>query len=306
VSGLRRLEQLALPPAVRVLRRLPFGLAEGILIGLSFGQAVLDPGRVRRAYAWAAAGGAGTRSAWAVVLGLFVHRGRALAASPAAAILDPEQLRQRIEVEGLDRLEHARRRGGVILLGFHLGMLSIDRSLPLLGYHVTAIGSEDRFHWPPPPRAWREFQNRSRMHVWTRAAPGSRADALYRLRQAASAGEVVMIMGAAGQGRVLFDLSLPGRPLAVRAGWFALRRLTGLPTLPLLGYREGRQWKLTIHPPLPAPDPDERRDRECCRDALAAILEEFVARFPDQCLFLAMHADERPPSAPGARSVERS
>jgi len=86
MRSLRRLEELALPPVVRILRRLPFGLAEGILIGLSLGQAALDPGRLRRAHAWASAGGAGTRGVWSVVLGLFVHRGRALAASPALAI----------------------------------------------------------------------------------------------------------------------------------------------------------------------------------------------------------------------------
>jgi hypothetical protein len=54
---------------------------------------------------------------------------------------------------------------------------------------------------------------------------------------------------------------------------------------------------------LPAPDIDERRDREACRAALTPILEDFVARFPEQCVFLAMDIDERPQSVPNVPSL---
>lgn len=306
MSGLRHLEAIALPPIIRVLRRLPFVVSDGVLIALSVGQAVLDPGRFRRAYAWASGGGAGPRSRWAVVLGMYVHRGRALAGSSVTALLDPGRARERLEVRGLERLEDAHRRGGVILLGFHVGMIGIQHRLALLGYNVTTIGGGSRFPWPSPPALWQTLRDRAQMHTWTDAAPGSRADALYRLRQAAMSGGIVMIMGSAGRGRVLFDLPLPGRPLAVRAGWFALRRLTGLTTLPVLGHRENGRWVVTIHPALPAPDADERRDREACREVLGRILEDFVVRFPEQCVFLGMHSDERPPSAPGGPTPEPS
>jgi lauroyl/myristoyl acyltransferase len=231
------------------------------------------------------------------MFGLFAHRARAMAASPVLALLDPERAQQRLEVRGLDHLEEARHRGGVVLVGFHVGMVTIHRFLALLGYEVTAIGTS----WsrlPPPPEPWRAIRDRSPTQVWTETASGSRADALYRLRQTALAGGIVMIMGSGGQGRVLFDLPLPGRPLSVRAGWFVLRRGTGLPTLPVLAHREGGRCVVTIHPALPAPDPDESRDRVACRTALTPILQDFVARFPEQCVFLATDVDERPPPAP--------
>jgi lauroyl/myristoyl acyltransferase len=306
VSALRRLEGIALPAFLRVLRRLPYSASEGILIGLSLGRAVHDHRRLRRTYAWAARGGAGARSRWAVVLGLLVNRGRALAASPFTALLDPERARQRLEVRGLDHLEEARRRGGVILLGFHVGIIIIHRFLALLGYEVTAMGGSGLWHRVPSvPAPWQAVLDRSPTHVWTEA-PGSRADALYRLRQAALSGGIVMIMASGGRGRVLFDLPLPGRPLSVRAGWFVLRRATGLPTLPVLGHLEGGRRVVTIHPALPAPDPDEPRDRDACRAALNPILEDFVARFPEQCVYLAMDIDVQPRAAPGVPSPEPS
>lgn len=287
-----RLKRRALPTAIRLLRRLPYPLAEAILVGLSLGQALASPPRLWRAYSWAAAGGAGTRPPWLVALGLFVHRGRSLAASPLAAILDPEGCRRRLRFEGLEHLEDARRRGGVLLLGFHVGMPRLERSLLLLGHRVTILGEDDGVDWPAPPAAWRALGDPAPMHVWSRGVPGSRADALYRLREAARAGEIVMLMGDSGQGRVVFEVALPGRPVAVRAGWFALRRLTHLPTLPVMGHREGGRWVVTIHPALPEPHADEQRDREACRDVLVDSLRDFVARFPDQCLHLAMRSDE--------------
>jgi lauroyl/myristoyl acyltransferase len=288
---MRRYRDRAVPAVVRVLRHLPFPVTKTILIGLSLGQALVDPGRLRRAHAWAVKGGAGGRQPCAVVLGLLVHRARVLAASPATGSLSPARARQQLEVRGLERLEEARRAGGVLLLGFHLGLVGIHRWLALLGYDVTAI-AEDRLRWPEPSAAWKPFHARIHIHQWNRAVPGSRADALYRLRESAMAGGIAMIMGTAGVGRVLFELPLPGRPLVVRGGWFALRRTTGLPTLPVLGHWERRRWVVTIHPALPAPGPDENRDREQCREALIGLLTPFVSRYPEQCVQTAMHVDE--------------
>jgi lauroyl/myristoyl acyltransferase len=270
------------------------------LIGLSLGRAVLDPWRVRRAYAWLAAGGAGGRSPWPILAGLLVHRARAAAVSPFIGLTDPDRARRHLDVRGLGHLEAARRGGGVVLLGFHLGMPGLNRVLGLLGYEITAIAGGSRFRFPPPTARWRAaVAHTPRAHKWTEREPGSQAEALYRLRKTAVAGGIVMIMGSGGRGRVLFDLPLPGRPLAVRAGWYVLRRQTGLATLPVLAHREGARWVVEIHPPLPAPDPDEGRDREACREALARILGDFVARYPEQCHFLALNVDDLPPAPPG-------
>jgi lauroyl/myristoyl acyltransferase len=294
---MRRYGDRAVPAVVRVLRHLPFALTEAILIGLSVGQAIMDPGRLRRAHAWAARGGAGGRRPWAVVLGLLVHRARVLAASPATGSLSPARARQHLDVRGLDRLDEARRAGGVLLLGFHVGLVGIHRWLALLGYDVTAI-AEDRLRWPAPSAAWQASLARIHMHQWNRAMPGSRADALYRLREAAVAGGIAMIMGTAGLGRVLFELPLPGRPLVVRGGWFALRRTTGLPMLPVLGHWEHGRWVITIHPALPAPGPDENQDREECREALSGLLTPFVSLYPEQCVQTAMDVEGAVGSSP--------
>jgi lauroyl/myristoyl acyltransferase len=300
-----RFGEIAVPMVMRMLRHVPFVLAERILIALSLGQAIVEPGRLRRAHAWAARGGAAGRRPWAVVLGLLVHRGRVLAASPITATLSPTQARERLEVRGLERLDETRRTGGVLLLGFHVGLVGAHHWLALLGYEITAI-EEDRVRWPVPPPAWRASRARTRIHWWTRALPGSRADALYRLRQAAVAGGISMIMGTAGLGRVLCELPVPGRPLVIRAGWFALRRTTGLPVLPVLGHWEDGRWVVTIYPALPAPLPDEQRDREACRDALTRLLVPFVSRYPEQCVQMAMHVDAEPVSSPGGSRPEPS
>jgi hypothetical protein len=49
---------------------------------------------------------------------------------------------------------------------------------------------------------------------------------------------------------------------------------------------------VTIHPALPEPNLDERHDAEACRATLTSLLRDFVDRFPDQCLHLAMRSDD--------------
>ncbi len=301
-----RLRPLVVPALVQALRRLPFWLSERLLIGLTLPYALLAPARLRRVYRWALAVGAGSRRPGAVVVGVYVHWARAWAACPRLALLSPEGLRRRLDVEGLEHLERARAAGGVVLLGFHVGMASVNLVLPLLGYELTALGQEDPIAWPDPPTAWKPFLDRSRMLVWRPGRPATRAAALLGLLRAVARGEIAAIMGDAGESRALFDVRLPGRPLAVRAGWFALRRLTGAPVLPVVGHRAGARWRLTIHPPLPAPDPDEPRDREACRAALTALLARFVAEHPDQCSYLAMHADAPAAAPPGSLAVSRA
>jgi hypothetical protein len=108
-----------------------------------------------------------------------VHRARAAAVSPFTGLVDPDRARRHLDVRGLGHLEAARRRGGVVLLGFHLGMLGLHRVLGLLGYEITAIAGGSRFRFPPPTARWRAAVARTpRAHKWTEGEPGSQADAL--------------------------------------------------------------------------------------------------------------------------------
>jgi lauroyl/myristoyl acyltransferase len=89
-----------------------------------------------------------------------------------------------------------------------------------------------------------------------------------------------------GSGRMTFQVELPGGSARIRSGWFVLRRQCAVPVLPVLTHLEGRTQVITICPPLPPPDPDAARDLEVCRVRLAALLEDYVRRFPEQCYAL--------------------
>jgi lauroyl/myristoyl acyltransferase len=80
-----------------------------------------------------------------------------------------------------------------------------------------------------------------------------------------------------------FSVPLPGRPIVIQKGWFALRRLTGATVLPVLSHLEGPAQVVTIHPALPAPIDDPAVDLETCRRALGDLLADFTARHPEQC-----------------------
>jgi len=45
---------------------------------------------------------------------------------------------------------------------------------------------------------------------------------------------------------------------------------------------------VTVHAALPAPTPDPLQDLAACRDALSRLLQEYVRRFPEQCVSLAL------------------
>ena len=78
----------------------------------------------------------------------------------------------------------------------------------------------------------------------------------------------------------------------MRRIWWSLRRQTGARVVPVLTHCEGSRLVAEVHPPLAPPDPDPDRDLEVCRVTLTRILEDFVARFPEQCLALAFRAVE--------------
>jgi lauroyl/myristoyl acyltransferase len=88
-------------------------------------------------------------------------------------------------------------------------------------------------------------------------------------------------------GREAFQIDVPGRALLVRAGWLTLRRLTGVPVLPVFARYEGRQRVIEVHPPLPESIQDPVGDAESCREALTPLVREYVRKYPEQCRYLA-------------------
>jgi lauroyl/myristoyl acyltransferase len=80
--------------------------------------------------------------------------------------------------------------------------------------------------------------------------------------------------------------------------------VSGIPTLPVLTYREGRQRVIVIHPPLPDPVGDAVRDAAACRGALAPLIEAYVRRFPTQCRWVAI--PRWPTDPPAGQHPERT
>jgi len=280
----------ALPPLLGALRRMPGGPARGALILVGFLQAFLDRACWGRARAWAAAHATGPGDRRRLLVRLLANRGRFLATALGIGTPDPESFRRLVVLEGRDRLDALARRGGVMLLGFHLGPGGTPAKLGLAGYPVTTAGAGLRFRVPARSYAW-VGGARGPAIDWSDAP--SRAAGLHRLGEVLRHGGIVSLTADSREdGRLAFELPLPGRTLRVRAGWFVLRRQTGTPTLPVLTSEIGRRSVVTIHPPLPDPDPDLERDRAACREALAPILRDYVRRFPEHCLSLALWPDE--------------
>jgi len=125
---------------------------------------------------------------------------------------------------------------------------------------------------------------------WQREDVASRGVGLLRARAHLLAGATVRMSADGGAGRPLFEIPLPGVDFAIRAGWWILRRQTGVPVVPMLVHRDGSKVVGELHPPLPGPLDDPERDRAQCRDALAAVLGDYVRRFPEQCVTLALRS----------------
>jgi len=114
----------------------------------------------------------------------------------------------------------------------------------------------------------------------------ARGRALYKARSRLLGGETILITADGPGGRDAFQVQLPGGTAVVRSGWFALRRLTGAPTLPVLAHQEGRHQVITIHPALPSVTPNPVDDLDRCREAITPLLERFVREHPEQCYTL--------------------
>jgi hypothetical protein len=288
-----RLQMAVLPPLLGVARRLPSGPAIGLIVAAGAAQTLLDPRRLKRALVWASAYRSGFGPRAALLVRLIGNRGRFLAWNFGR----PRERRAaevgRVAVEHRDRLDAAAATGGVLLVSFHLGPGRLSRVFTALGYPVVVGTGGVRFGWrhgPPQPEPERIF-------VAWQDAP-SRAVGLYRLADALRRGSLVILPADSGDdSRVEFVVPLPGRSLAIRSGWFTLRRVTGATTMPVLQHWHGGRRIVRVYPPFPAVDPDVHLDREACRSHLSPILSEYAAAYPEQCISLAFGPDA---GAPGA------
>ncbi|MBI1725842.1 MAG: hypothetical protein HYR50_01085 [Candidatus Rokubacteria bacterium] len=254
---------------------LPWPWGERILAGVFVVKSFVQVSKLRGALRWASARSAGRRDRWRLALATCAHHGRAVARSAIVGLRDPATLLPFLVLRGEEHLRSAS--GGVILLGFHLGMPNNDVALRLMGHRVRWLGGRRiRGLWTRP--AWQPYLDQRDDLVIVKG-PGARGGVLRRACRALLDGETLYVT-ADGAGREAFRVPLPGAPMVVRTGWVTLREHAGATVLPVLAHREGSSHVVTIHPPLPA-------DLVASAAALGRLLEEYARHFPEQCYTLA-------------------
>jgi lauroyl/myristoyl acyltransferase len=239
------------------------------------------PWRRRWAWRWAACHTTSGLGRARLTLSLFATEGRMLGGGALLTAGRPDAVRRRVVVEGLDHLRAAQARGGVLLLGFHVGPLIEALALTIAGYPTAPVAR------PPAPLFATHWEA-----VWRACFPDAaypmvdlregESAALYRVYRMLRAGGAVCVT-ADGEGQVAFEVPTPGGAWVIRAGWLALRRQSGAVTCPVLSHWRGSRVVVSIGRPLPDPDPDPSRDLEACRRILSPLLSEHIRRFPAQC-----------------------
>jgi len=276
-----------LGPVMPILRSLPQPLAFQILAGLAIGDGVVRASRLRRALAWATAQGAAGTARWRLALDLLANHGRFVAEEALLGVEDVHDLRRNVVLEGAEHLTGLG--SGAILLGFHLGPPRSALVLRACGYPVRLTG---RLETARGDTRWDEALRSEEAVRLPAGAPRDRAEGLYRVRNLLRGGALVYLAADGPFGREAFRLQVPGGCLIVRVGWLALRKVTRVPTLPILTYRDKGKRVIVIHPPLPDPDPDPghdpRRDALICQAALAPLVTDYVRHFPAQCRYVAL------------------
>jgi lauroyl/myristoyl acyltransferase len=276
-AGPRRLRGL-----MRLLRRVPLPLAEGLLATAAVADGTIRRQRYRRGLAWAAAQGASGWPARRMAIALLANHGRFVAQEAMLGIRDPRDLAKHVEVRGADRLADVPH--GAILLGFHVGPPHTGIVLRALGYPVRFTG---RFEQASGDSRWtRAIETGAAVRVVSGAAP-ARLPGLLRLRNVLRGGGLVYLTADGLLGTEAFRVELKGRSVVLRTGWLALRRQTQAPVFPVLTHLEGRQRVIDVHPALPPADSDSAADEHRCREVLTHLLAAYVAAYPTQCRYYA-------------------
>ena len=296
-SATRRAAILAV---VRQAARCPRRTAERLVGGAGVAAGVLEPWRVRSAYAWATAHGQRGIRRWRTTLRILEYRGLRLLEHWAPTIESPAALRQRVVLEGRARLDASMGRP-TILLGFHLGSSLSRWGLAVHGYDCLLAGDgvwSFRGH-AAPQAGWREVPETEAV-VSPGAGPVERSIVLYRLRALLLAGRTVRLLGDGADGRELFRVPLARGSLVVRAGWWLLRRQTEAVTLPVLAHQERSSVVVTVHQALPPLIGDPEEDLARCRAMLEPLVQDFVRRYPEQCLPWIFDTSSEPDPGPAA------
>jgi KDO2-lipid IV(A) lauroyltransferase len=183
-------------------------------------------------------------------------------------------------VEGWEHIEQAAERSrGLILVTLHLGNTDlVGQLLVARGYQLTVPVERVQ-----PARLFDLLQRERQSKGIDTVPVHGAAPALLR---ALRAGQIVAVAGDRSVAGRTGRAAVFGRDASLPLGPLALARHTGAPVILGVGARVGPgRYRGYVTPPLPLQHTGNARDDERhYLEVLAATMEPFIARFPDQWL----------------------
>lgn len=189
--------------------------------------------------------------------------------------LDPDRLIASVHVDGWDRFARAHARGkGVIFASAHLGPVA------LVGQILLARGYELTLPVEPTESELMRAVNRARSAQGLHLVP---LDSALGIHRALRNGGVLGFLADRAVTGVGERVSFFGRETLLPSAHVVLAMRTGAALVPAFAWRERGALYARIEEPLEIPETGDRESdiREGVR-RFAAVLERYVARYPDQ------------------------
>src|SRR5262249_55760618 len=151
--------------------------------------------------------------------------GRKLTAGALVGVRSLDTIRAGTIVEGVEHLAAIAPKTPTILLGFHLGPPQGWLALRARGRDVVFVGYPDAARtWP---RKTEVVGSPPGLALPGAGGAAAHLSVLAVARRSLLDGRTLWIAADGPWGEEAFRIPLPGGALAIRAGWFALRRHTG-------------------------------------------------------------------------------
>ncbi len=223
---------------------------------------------------------------------VFENLGRLIVEMFYLARLSPEEVRRRINFEGLDNLWRALEKGrGCLVLTGHFGAFELMPAAFSLAYGRRVNVVVRRMDWAPAHRALLRLRERCGNHSLTKGR------AMRQILGLLGANELVGILldqnVTASEG-VFVDFF--GRPACTNKGFALLARRSGAPVVPAFIVYEGRgRHRMVVEPELELVHTTDR-DRDIVQNTAlcTAVVERWVRRYPGHWFWMHRRWKTRP------------
>jgi Kdo2-lipid IVA lauroyltransferase/acyltransferase len=280
-----RLEYFAVMSAVSFVRLLPMGavLAAGTLLGRAFHA--VDRGHRRLAIEnlRAAFPARAERDCQVICRDMFAHFGRLLVVLLKFSTLKPDQMLERVEFEGEDRVVHAHAQNrGVLLYTGHFGFWEINALVHALMLEPMAVLAR-----PLDNPLLHDLLERVRTR--TGNSVFYRRGAIRRVLRALEANQAVaFLIDQHMQPADAVYVQFFNRPAATTSALAALALRTGAPVVPVFALPlPGGRFRMVYEHPVEPPSADDDHAITEFTQRCTDVLEMYVRRYPE--LWLWMH-----------------